>query len=115
MSLRDLQAKHAQEMVRTDYTGEAATYRFKSGLPDREVLVVINREALGFLGPDPSDSVTIQQATAFIPYSDVNGVTAWAEGDSLVVPIRFGQPAVECRIAEELSSGAGGFTVRIVA
>lgn len=115
MSLRDLMAAHAAELTRTDHNGETATYRFHNGDPDRTVQVVVDRQALSTLGADEVDSVTIQEATVFIPYSTTIGVTTIDEGDTIELPIRYGNPAVVCRIAEELSSGPNGFLVRVVA
>ena len=108
-------AQHAQEMVRTDHTGELASYQFHDGTPDRTMNVVVNREALSYFGGDEADGATIQQATVFIPYSETAGITSVDEGDTITLPIRYGQPAVRCRVAEELSSGPHGFLVRVIA
>ena len=115
MTLRDLMQRHSAEFVRLDHNGEEATYRFHNGDPDRTVRIVVDRQPLGFSGDDPSDSATIQEATVFIPYSSTIGVTTIDEGDTIEFPIRYGEPAVVCRVAEELSSSAHGFTVRVVA
>lgn len=113
MSLHQLMAQHAAQIVQGEHADEVATYHFADGSPDRSVRVIMSREVAADLGGDPADTATIQEATAFLANNATIGITTWSNGDEITVPIRYGQPPVRCRIVEELSSGPMGFVLRI--
>ena len=115
MTLRDLMNRHARSILGDASSGfaESITYRFQSGAADRTFNAIVKRLDLQQIPGAPQ--VTKRRAHVEIPRHAADGVTAVVAGDSVVVALRMGDTAAECRIRRVVAQDDALFVVEVEA
>mgnify|MGYP003630628346 FL=1 len=113
MSLRSLQARHAQQILgNANGVAEPVTYRFKSGAADRTFNAVVKRL---FLEPSTPQSrpVKVRRCDVEIVRDQTVGVLATSPGDAIILPVGIGEVAAVCRITRVLSQDHAQIVVQV--
>jgi hypothetical protein len=116
VTLRDLMNRHARAILGGAVAGlaEDVTYRFKSGDPERTFKAIVKRLDLQPSTP-LSPQVTKRRAHVEIPRHATVGVLTIAPGDALVLAMRIGGDAAECRIGRIVGQDDALFVVEVEA
>lgn len=108
--------RHARQIIGDAANGlaEEVTYRFKAGGEDRVFNAIVRRTDLQPSTPQ-SPQVTKRRARIEIPRHPTLGVETIAKGDSVVVSMRIGDEAQECRITGIIGQDDAQFVVEVEA
>jgi hypothetical protein len=114
VTLRAMMNRHARAILGNVEGGfaEIVTYRFKNEDPDREIAVIVKRLDLEPATPT-TPQVTKLRANVEIPRHATLGVLTIEKGDAIVLAMRIGGTAEECRIRRIVSQDDALFVVQV--